>query len=208
MAVTPSTDVRVPWNKGILGRQEWMNISGLGKNIDYKKRGKSISKSMIGIKRSERYKKSKSELMKKKWNDPEYRKMILDKRYGRMNPWNKGKSNPFATGNKSHFWKGGVTPVNHQIRNSFRYVAWRKAVFERDNYTCQMCGVRGGDLEVDHYPQTFSQIINTFKIKSIEEAILCDALWDTKNNRTLCVKCHKITPSYMNPKFYKGEICL
>lgn len=29
----------------------------------------------------------------------------------------------------------------------------RKYVFERDNYTCQYCGKRGGDLTLDHvYP--------------------------------------------------------
>ena len=26
----------------------------------------------------------------------------------------------------------------------------QKQVFERDNYTCQMCGQYGGNLQVDH----------------------------------------------------------
>ncbi len=31
-----------------------------------------------------------------------------------------------------------------------RLIAWRKAVFERDNYTCQKCNKRGGNLEAHH----------------------------------------------------------
>jgi len=30
------------------------------------------------------------------------------------------------------------------------YTEWRKAVFEKDNYTCQICGKRGGSLAAHH----------------------------------------------------------
>ncbi|MFA5158849.1 MAG: NUMOD3 domain-containing DNA-binding protein, partial [Patescibacteria group bacterium] len=43
-------------------------------------------------------------------------------------------------GEKCNFWKGGVLPINTQIRSSFEYKQWRRLVFERDNYTCQKCG--------------------------------------------------------------------
>src|SRR3990167_10064205 len=33
-------------------------------------------------------------------------------------------------------WQGGLTPTNKRIRNSHEYKLWRKAVFEKDNYTC------------------------------------------------------------------------
>jgi len=53
-------------------------------------------------------------------------------------------------GDKSYPWKGGVTPANRKIRNSFEMKLWRKACFERDNWTCQKYGVRTGGLEVHH----------------------------------------------------------
>jgi 5-methylcytosine-specific restriction endonuclease McrA len=53
-------------------------------------------------------------------------------------------------GEKSKWWKGGVTPLRAQIYNSYEYKKWRKDVFQRDNYTCQLCGLRGGYLEADH----------------------------------------------------------
>ena len=51
---------------------------------------------------------------------------------------------------RCHFWKGGITPINLSIRMSSEYKLWRKAVFERDNYTCIWCGQKGGKLNADH----------------------------------------------------------
>lgn len=44
----------------------------------------------------------------------------------------------------------GVTPIHERIRRSAEYIAWRKATFERDNYTCQVCAERGGRLRAHH----------------------------------------------------------
>jgi endogenous inhibitor of DNA gyrase (YacG/DUF329 family) len=38
----------------------------------------------------------------------------------------------------------------HSERQSARYLAWRKAVLQRDDYTCQECGKRGGYLHAHH----------------------------------------------------------
>ncbi len=47
-------------------------------------------------------------------------------------------------------WKGGINPINLTIRKSLEIRLWRKAVFERDNYTCQKYGIVGGKLVVHH----------------------------------------------------------
>ncbi len=58
---------------------------------------------------------------------------------------------------------------------------WRKAVFERDGYTCQICHVKGGRLQADH--------IQPY-------AAYPDLRHDLSNGRTLCVDCHRKTPTY------------
>ena len=50
-------------------------------------------------------------------------------------PWNKGSGN---------------SSKNHRIRTSIEYKLWRKACFERDNFTCQITGTSGGELVVHH----------------------------------------------------------
>ena len=82
---------------------------------------------------------------------------------------------PPCGGNKSYSWKGGITPVNEALRHFVRYKEWRKAVFERDNYTCQECGRRGGYLEADH--------INQFSLYP-------KLRFEVSNGRTLCKRCH------------------
>lgn len=85
------------------------------------------------------------------------------------------------TGPRNHLWKGGVTSLNQKIRHSTPYREWRKHVFQRDDYTCQACGQRGGILQADH-ELPFSQFP--------------DLRFEILNGRTLCVSCHKKTPTY------------
>ena len=91
-------------------------------------------------------------------------------------------------GEKSNFWKGGITPVNQLIRHSLGYRLWREAVFARDNWTCIWCGARNGNgykviLHVDH--------IKRF-------ADFPELRFAIDNGRTLCVSCHRTTITYGN----------
>lgn len=80
-------------------------------------------------------------------------------------------------------WRGGVTPTNQKLRASFEYREWREAVFNRDNFTCQNCGTRGGTIHADHIKPW---------------AFFPELRFDVNNGRTLCVPCHEITPTYKN----------
>ena len=108
-------------------------------------------------------------------------------------PWNKGKQYAAIMGEKNHRWKGGITSLNQKIRHCIEYKNWIRAVFERDNYTCQKCGKRGGNIEADHFPLTFSSIMEDHGIKSYEDAQRCEVLWKIDNGRALCLKCHNRT---------------
>jgi hypothetical protein len=67
------------------------------------------------------------------------------------------------------------------IKRTKRYKDWRRAVFERDNYTCQDCGRRGGYLEADHIKPW---------------AYFPDLRFSIDNGRTLCKPCHRNTDTY------------
>lgn len=69
----------------------------------------------------------------------------------------------------------GISSANEKARKSDRYREWRKGVFQRDDYTCQVCGTRGGILHADH--------IQPF-------AVFRKLRFDLDNGRTLCVTCH------------------
>jgi hypothetical protein len=88
-----------------------------------------------------------------------------------------------------------ATKLDKIIRKSAEYRIWREIIFKRDNYTCQMCGHKGNEIHADHVKQ-FALILLENDVKTFDEAVKCIELWDTKNGRTLCVHCHKATPTY------------
>lgn len=95
--------------------------------------------------------------------------------------WNKGKPATWATGDKHWNWKGGISDTQEKIRKSIEYKQWRQSVFERDKYTCRLCKKVGGTMHADH--------IKPF-------AYYPELRFDIDNGRTLCVPCHRKTPTY------------
>ena len=117
---------------------------------------------------------------------PEWRirKSLTAKRLGTRPPVLFGPDHPR--------WRGGHT------RNKYGgdiCARWRKSVFERDDYRCVLCGARCGEgkkviLQADH----------------IKPWALYPALrFDLNNGRTLCVNCHRKTPTYGNKSMYRKK---
>lgn len=79
------------------------------------------------------------------------------------------------SGDKSHFWQGGKTTKVMVLRNSREYAKWRTAVFNRDDFTCGICGERGGKLVAHH-------------ITPVSEDI--SLIMEIDNGITLHWKCH------------------
>lgn len=67
-------------------------------------------------------------------------------------------------------------------RNSVEYKVWRAAVFQRDNFTCQVCNARGVRLNAHH-------------LKSY--AYHRDLRFEVSNGVTLCEPCHKLIHKIM-----------
>lgn len=87
-------------------------------------------------------------------------------------------------------------PIYLQIRQCFQYRQWRWDIYTRDDFTCVLCGKNkevSGQLEADHFPKQFIEILNEYKIKTLEKAVLCEELWNINNGRTLCKTCHNPT---------------
>ena len=81
-------------------------------------------------------------------------------------------------GKKHPNWRGGISRKTDKLRHKYwkELKEWRILIFKRDDYTCQKCKKRGGDIEPHHkksiskYPKFIIQI---------------------ENGQTLCKKCHK-----------------
>lgn len=87
------------------------------------------------------------------------------------------------TEGKHNFYIDGRTPLNCQIRHSYKYKLWRESVFKRDDYTCQECKKRGAYLNSDHIKQFAYFPKLRFKLS---------------NGRTLCRECHYKRHSKIN----------
>lgn len=79
-------------------------------------------------------------------------------------------------GEKHYNWQGGTSGARALDMASREYKNWRKAVFKRDKYTCQLCGDnKGGNLRAHH-------IKEYAKYPELRHVI--------SNGITLCEACH------------------
>lgn len=72
-------------------------------------------------------------------------------------------------------FEGFATTEQHMARNNTYYKEWVRNVFQRDNYTCQCCGKRGGNLNAHHL----------YNFAEYE-----DLRYDVENGITFCEECH------------------
>lgn len=128
---------------------------------------KRMSESKKGIKFSEEHKRNMSEAWKKRAPMSEETKKKMSENHADMN----GKNNPN--------YKPHLTDEDRQsVRNIPGYVEWRKAVYERDDYTCQVCGSKKSGNIVAHHLESYN---SNPKLRTT-----------LSNGITLCEdKCHK-----------------
>ena len=95
-----------------------------------------------------------------------------------------GTKNPmYGKRGKAHhgYINGKYTAEKKRYWGTSEYQQWRKAVYERDNYTCQDCGDdKGGNLNAHH----IKPWVGFPKLRYV-----------VSNGITLCVKCHHIAHS-------------
>jgi len=78
-------------------------------------------------------------------------------------------------GELSANWRGGKVVGNEKIRKSPEYKEWIKKVIKRDNYTCQVCGIKNVSFHIHH-------IKELAKYPELAMVVL--------NGLTVCVPCH------------------
>lgn len=143
----------------------------------------------------------------KKRSEEDKRKMSLAKKGMKWPEWVVNNRRRFTKrGEQSPQWKGGIYPLVLLLRSCYKYRQWRSDVFTRDNFTCILCGERGGKLNADHI-KPFSLIFEENNLKDSNSAFDCDELWDINNGRTLCFDCHrKITQKQHKDGIFKNAV--
>lgn len=127
------------------------------------------------------YKKHKAKILEREkiyrdkngWKRNERRRLVKWQKTG--NPI--GKHLEPLVGNKNGRWKGGWTKEG---RYDPKFLELRLKIFKRDNYTCQICGIRNGLGEEIGF--TMHHIKEWDKYP--------DLRFDESNCQTLCWPCH------------------
>ena len=158
---------RIPWNKGMKGEY------GGWRRKNSKETRKKIGKALKGKKKSKEWIEHRtgwhhSNKTKKKLRQPKSEKTKKKMRVSQKKRWDR-------IGRKKR--KRCFHP------SSRKYKEWRTAVFEYDDYTCWVCGIRGNQigcyLEAHHLKSWAKYPKLRYKIN---------------NGVTLCKECHKLIP--------------
>jgi len=153
---------------------------------------RSKSEQQTGMKRSEEQCKKLSESKK-------------GKHYPKLSECKMGNKNPmFGTHGNSGSFKKGIrysidtefkrlesTPLHIAILSLNKMTEWKALIKDWDNYTCQHCGIKGGELN-SHHIKRVSDIRKEYNLKTIEDALSCEPLWDISNGISYCSDCHKL----------------
>lgn len=179
----------------------------IGKKISQSKMGhsvsaetrKKISEYRKGKKHTEEYKNKMRIIMtgrdaywmKGKKLSEETRKKISEGHKGLIS-WHKDKNlseehkSKISKAHKKRWDKIGRKKYKRYIHSTktIKYKQWRTAVFKRDNFTCQKCGITKCCLEAHHIKSWAKYPKSRYKLN---------------NGLTLCQKCHlKTRKNYKN----------
>lgn len=86
----------------------------------------------------------------------------------------------------NNIYEGGNT-LAELYRKKEKQTGWLLSVYERDGYTCQVCGDKGGELQAHHITQV-SDIVE--EIEGRENIEKHELFGDVNNGITLCIDCH------------------
>ena len=143
---------------------------------DYKKLCKSCVKSG---KNNPMYGKIFSEEHKRKISKSEMGKVVSKEARQKMSKSKSGKNHPQygKIGKECHNWNPNLTNEDRQQTRKYpEYIEWRTAVFERDNFTCQICEDNKGGNLIAHHLESYA--VNP-ELRTVLE-----------NGKTICKKCH------------------
>lgn len=150
-----------PWNKGVpMSEKQKAKVSDSLKGRSAWNKGKPSP--LKGIPRSHEV---RAKISKSHIGIAKGRKVSLETRK---------KIGDAHRGARSYNWKGGITPADRLERIRFRNLL-QQEIFSRDSYTCQICDLAGGYLQVDHIKR-WSEYPELRFVKS--------------NCRTVCMACH------------------
>ena len=125
------------------------------------------------------FKKGEKSAFKKGHKVPEeWRKKLSIALTGRkMSEEARKKMGEARRGEKHFGWIKDRTKLRSRNKHAtIEYQQWRLVIFQRDSWTCQKCGQRGGKLQAHH-------ILNFDQYPEIR--------LDVNNGITFCIKCHK-----------------
>ncbi|MFA5745613.1 MAG: HNH endonuclease signature motif containing protein [Candidatus Paceibacterota bacterium] len=206
---------RIPWNLGIPHTQSAKDkMSAKKKNIplteSHKQHLSESHKGQIPHITSESTEKNRLAHLGK--TASQHTRNLMSIAHAGQEAWNKGQSMPNGTGEKiskalknkpksmearknmsgehNHNWKGGISTLEKAIRALPEMYIWRYNVMKRDNFCDCFTGIIGNhNLEV-HHIKPLSIIIQKYNIKTIEDSLKCEELWDIDNGITMFKESH------------------